>query len=81
MSFKYHLFAETHPNTDTVDDKVVTLKACSLSPDRVCQWDMDVYMRKCNGDLLYAFPWFGTDNPDIWNQYICFGKPFDLVTL
>lgn len=46
---------------------------------------MEIYMRKCNGDLLYAFPWIDLENIDTSNQYICFGKTFqpmfDLETL
>lgn len=75
------LIAEKHPNIDTLDDKVVTLKACSLNQKRVCQWNMEIYMRKCNDDLLYAYPWFDRENSDIWYQHICFGKIFQTIVL
>lgn len=75
-----HMFiAENHPDTEVLNHNVVTHKTCSLGRNGVCQWNMEVHMRKCNGDLLYAFPWFDNQNTDTWSQHICFGKIFKPV--
>jgi hypothetical protein len=70
----YYNCLDKHPDIEDINENNIEVPACSLNEKRKCNWYTTVHMKKCNGNLLYSFPWLNHSNPDILNLRICLGK-------
>ncbi|XP_060579429.1 uncharacterized protein LOC132736335 [Ruditapes philippinarum] len=64
---------EKHPDIDDITENIIEVQACTINENRDCAWNTYVFMRKCNENLLYSFPWYSEANLDIWN-YTCLDR-------
>ncbi|XP_053387563.1 uncharacterized protein LOC123542645 isoform X2 [Mercenaria mercenaria] len=75
--------SDKHKDIADIGEDILTSDACILNQNQTdnCILDVSVEMRKCNGHLLYRFPWnySPTDDNDLniyYNTYICFEREY-----